>query len=115
MKRPVRLSIALSGVPVPEAREPRLLSVQQVAERCNLSYGGVVAAINRGELRAARLGRRLRIPEDAVGEWIASQMVQPRRQGPPARPGLLPEPRPPVADEAGSVARLVALERGDAA
>ena len=81
MKRPVRLSIALSGVPVPEAREPRLLSVQQVAERCNLSYGGVVAAINRGELRAARLGRRLRIPEDAVGEWIASQMVQPRRLG----------------------------------
>ena len=115
MKRPVRLSIALSGVPTPEVREPRLLSVQQVAERCNLSYGGVVAAINRGELRAARLGRRLRIPEDAVGEWIASQMVQPRRQGPRAPRGSLPGRGRAAADEAGSVARLVALERGQAA
>jgi excisionase family DNA binding protein len=109
------LSIALSGVPVPPVAEPRLLSVQQVAERCNLSYGGVVAAINRGDLRAARLGRRLRIPEDAVGEWIASHMVQPRRQGPAAPRGSLPEPRPPMASEAGSAARLIALEGGEAA
>ena len=83
MRSPVRFSIALSGVPAPR-NEPQLLSPQQVAERCNLSYGGVVAAINRGELRAARLGRRLRIPADAVDEWVESQMVRPRRTAAPS-------------------------------
>jgi excisionase family DNA binding protein len=108
MRSPVRFSIALSGVPAPR-EEPRLLSPQQVAERCNLSYGGVVAAINRGELRAARLGRRLRIPADAVDEWVESQMVQPRRAA--SRLGSLPEPAPAVRSDAGSPDRLAALER----
>jgi excisionase family DNA binding protein len=107
MRSPVRFSIALSGVPKPR-NEPQLLSPQQVAERCNLSYGGVVAAINRGELRAARLGRRLRIPADAVDEWVESQMVRPRAR---VRLGSLPDPEPPVRSGAGSVDRLVALER----
>ena len=38
--------------------ERRLLTAQQVAERCALSYGTVLRAIHRGELRAARLGAR---------------------------------------------------------
>jgi excisionase family DNA binding protein len=108
MRTPVRFSIALSGVPGPR-NEPRLLSPQQVAERCNLSYGGVVAAINRGELRAARLGRRLRIPADAVDEWVESQMVRPRRSAAPL--GSLPDPAPAVRSGAGSADRLLALQR----
>jgi excisionase family DNA binding protein len=113
MRVPVRFSVDLTGLTVPRALEPPLLSPQQVAERCNVSASTVVAAIQRGELRAARLGRRYRIAEEAVTAWIESQTVRP-----PGRPvvpfGSLPEPvaRPPARDEAGSAARLVALERG---
>ncbi len=73
-----------------------------------------MAAIPRGDLRAARLGRKYRIAEEAVGAWIESQMVPP--PGAPVVPfGSLPEPvKPPAKKEAGSLARLVALERGAA-
>lgn len=112
MRTPVRFSVDLTGLMVPRADEPRLLSPKQVAERCNVSSSSVIAAINRGELRAARLGRHYRIPEGAVGDWIESKMVEP-----PGRPvvpfGSLPEPvAPPARTEAGSLARLVAPERG---
>jgi excisionase family DNA binding protein len=86
--------------------EQRLLTAQQVADRCALSYGTVLRAIHRGELRAARLGARLRVPEEAVNEWVAEQLVKPR-----SLLGSLPEPRSAPATGAGSVERLVALER----
>jgi excisionase family DNA binding protein len=110
----VRFSVDLTGLTVPRAAEPPSLSAQQVAERCNVSSSTVVAAIQRGELRAARLGRKYRIAQEAVSAWIESQMVP--APGAPVVPlGSLPEPiKPPAQTEAGSLARLFALERGTA-
>lgn len=91
--------------------DQRLLSPQQVADRCGLSYGTVLHAIHRGELRAARLGSRLRVPETAIDEWVTRQLVEPRE-----RLGSLPEPvASPGPAGVGSLARLVALERNSAA
>jgi excisionase family DNA binding protein len=110
MKTPVRFSVALSGVT--RASELPLLSPKQVAERCNVSSACVIAAINRGELKASRLGRQYRIREDAVGEWIDSQTVQ-ANTAPLVSLGALPEPVSlPPRTEAGSLARLFELERG---
>ncbi len=46
--------------------------VQDVAKRLNLSLGSVYAAIDRGELKAHRFGRRtaLRISEQSLLEYI---------------------------------------------
>jgi hypothetical protein len=67
-----------------------------------------------GRATATRLGRKYRIAEEAVGAWIESQMVPP--PGAPVVPfGSLPVPvQPPARTEAGSLARLFALERGAA-
>jgi excisionase family DNA binding protein len=91
-----------AGVPA----DQRMLTVQEVADRCALSYATVLGAIHRGELRAARLGRRLRVPAAALDEWLDDHLVRPR-----ALMGSLPEPCPPAPAGAGTVARLVALER----
>jgi excisionase family DNA binding protein len=110
MKTPVRFSVALTGLT--RAADLPLLSPKQVGDRCNVSSACVIAAINRGELKASRLGRQYRIREDAVGEWIESQTVQ-ANTPPLVSLGSLPEPvAPPTRAEAGSLARLFELERG---
>ena len=65
----------------------QLLSPEEVAERCSLSRKAVYRAIERGELRAARLCSRLRISPEDVRGWIDSNMVSGRRPSfmPPAR------------------------------
>ena len=58
----------------------RLLTPQDVADRCQISTKTVLRAIRAGRLRACRLGTRggYRIhPADAEA-WIASSIVQPR-------------------------------------
>jgi excisionase family DNA binding protein len=91
-----------SGVPA----DQRLMTVQEVADRCALSYATVLGAIHRGELRAARLGRRLRVSAVALDEWLDDHLVRPR-----ALLASLPESCPRAPAGAGSVERLVALER----
>lgn len=49
---------------------PKLLKVAQVAEAISMSYSGVLAAINRGEIKATRIGRRLLIPETEITRLI---------------------------------------------
>ena len=67
-----------------------LLSPRQVAERVALSETTVRGAIARGELRAVKLCRRIRIAEADLDAWISSAVVQPV-----ARPTVVaPPPRP---------------------
>ena len=58
----------------------RLLSPEDVARACGLSRRAVYRAIARGELRAARLCHRLRIPPAELERWIAGET---RETGPP--------------------------------
>ena len=51
----------------------RLLSPEDVARACGLSRRAVYRAIARGELRAARLCHRLRIPPAELERWIAEE------------------------------------------
>ncbi len=68
-----------------------LLRVSEAAELAGLSTRAIYRAIERGELRAARLCSRLRIPRAAFEEWIERSAVRPAE--PPAAPAL-PPPMP---------------------
>ena len=67
-----------------------------------LSTRAIYRAIERGELRAARLCSRLRISRESFDDWVARSVV-------PAGEHTLPEP-PPVALQqvAGSFRALLA-------
>ena len=67
-----------------------LLRVSEAAELAGLSTRAIYRAIERGELRAARLCSRLRIPRAAFDEWIERSAVRPA-EPPPALP---PPPMP---------------------
>jgi excisionase family DNA binding protein len=64
---------------------PKLLSVADVAEALALSKQTVYSFVQKGELRAYKIGQQFRIPEDAVMEFLQrSQMTA--GQSPVARP-----------------------------
>src|SRR4051812_17169427 len=65
-----------------------LLTIEQVAKRCQLSRNAIRRAIERRELRASKLGRQWRIPEAWLEAWIMAGM--PRATSP--RPALGIEP-----------------------
>src|SRR3954453_6639839 len=74
----------------------RLLTPQDVADRCQISTKTVLRAIRAGRLRACRLGTRggFRIhPADAEA-WIASCTVEPSHAAP--RPAPLADPVAPA-------------------
>jgi len=52
-------------------RSPRLLAVDDVAERLQLSSKTVRRSIDRGELAVHRLGHRLRISEADLAAFLA--------------------------------------------
>jgi excisionase family DNA binding protein len=62
-----------------------LLTPADVARRCQVSTKTVLRAIQRGRLRACRLGARgsYRIRVDDVEQWIAASAITPRRRLPP--------------------------------
>lgn len=51
-------------------REATFLKPSEAAEITGLSTRAIYRAIERGELRAARLCSRLRIPRAAFDEWV---------------------------------------------
>ena len=81
------------------ASDAPLLRVSEAAELAGLSTRAIYRAIERGELRAARLCSRLRIPRAAFDEWIECSTVRP--------PGPPPAPAPPPMP-AGSFRALLA-------
>lgn len=48
------------------------LTVEEVAKRFRVSKMTVYRAVESGELRSIKVGKRtVRIPEDAVEEWVS--------------------------------------------
>jgi excisionase family DNA binding protein len=54
------------------AARPRFLTVAEVAEEMRVSGMTVYRLIHAGALRAVRVGRSFRVPEDAVEEFLAA-------------------------------------------
>ncbi|MDX2032642.1 MAG: helix-turn-helix domain-containing protein [Blastocatellia bacterium] len=52
----------------------RLLTVREVAPAVGLSPHQLYQAIAERQFPAVRIGRRVRIPADAVDQWIAAQI-----------------------------------------
>ena len=57
-------------------REAAFLRPVEAAELAGLSTRAIYRAIERGELRAARLCSRLRIPRAAFDEWVEACAVR---------------------------------------
>lgn len=51
---------------------PRYLTVEMVAATFAVSKSSIYRAVEAGELRAVRLGRTVRIPAEAVDEYLAA-------------------------------------------
>jgi excisionase family DNA binding protein len=81
----------------------RLLTPDDVADRCRISAKTVLRAIHRGQLRASRLGtqRAYRMREADVEEWIERSVLAP----PPAR--RAPDVPAARTSESGAIGRLV--------
>ena len=58
----------------------QLLTVERVAELTGLSRRSVYRAVEASELVAYRLRGRVRIPESALEDWLAGNLVTPRRR-----------------------------------
>lgn len=98
---------------VPGAAMAPDLSPGDAARRSGLSRTLIYREIERGHLRAYRVGGRLRITEEALAEWKRLHAVIPRAQPPPY------EPRPRASRGAptsgGFAAELRAIREGSAA
>ncbi len=86
-------------------QEPIFLSPAEAAKLAGLSTRAIYRAIQRGELRAARLCSRLRIQRDAFDEWIAAAEVR-------CKPQVVEVRAVPTAR--GSFRRLLAGDDGKA-
>ena len=70
------LRIPVASPSTPRETADRLLTVRDVAVRCQLSEKAIRRAIDAGQLRAVKLCSRIRISPDALEEWIASSMAR---------------------------------------
>lgn len=52
----------------------KLLTVAEAAPLVNMSRQGLYAAIRARQFPALHIGRRIRIPQSSVQQWIAEQM-----------------------------------------
>lgn len=57
--------------PAPMAEPERVLRVPEVAEHLDCAPQLVYRLIHRGELRAVRVGRLIRVPLSALNEYLA--------------------------------------------
>ncbi len=69
-----------------------LLSPEDVASQCGLSRKAVYRAIDRGELKAARLCSRLRIRPSDVEAWVEANSVARVRNAHSLTPSALSAP-----------------------
>jgi excisionase family DNA binding protein len=83
------------------SREAAFLRPVEAAELTGLSTRAIYRAIERGELRAARLCSRLRIPRAAFDEWVERCVVR-------APESATTYPRVPPPAAAGSFRSLLA-------
>ena len=59
----------------PEPAAPRLLTVPQVAELLGVPAGNLYAVVRRGELRAIRLGKYVRVDPAEFKKWLAQHQL----------------------------------------
>lgn len=59
------------------ATPQRGLKVSEVAERLSCAESTVYAMVERGQLRAVRLGSAIRVLESALDDWMRTQAAQP--------------------------------------
>jgi len=50
--------------------EPTVYTVEEIAELLRISRSSAYELVNRGALRAVRVGRRLRVPRSAFQEFL---------------------------------------------
>lgn len=62
--------------------ERKVLRVEDAMSVLGVSRWMVYEMIRRGELPVLRVGRLIRIPEDALDAWIAEQTRPPRTEQP---------------------------------
>lgn len=89
------------------AATERLLTVTEVAERCQLSAKTVYRAIERGEIAAHRICSRIRVRESEIEAWITRSRVV--TEATPLH--RIPVTRP--AAPAGSLRALLAAKSSD--
>jgi excisionase family DNA binding protein len=65
-----------------------LLTIKQVAARLALGRTTVYELITKQEIRTIKIGRARRVPESAVEQWIAQQVLdqEPEMQPPAGGP-----------------------------
>ncbi len=68
-----------------------LLTLAEAAARVRLSPWALRRAIGRGELRAYKPAGKIRIPTEALADWLVRSEIAPQRATAPARP-LRPSP-----------------------
>jgi excisionase family DNA binding protein len=73
-------------------QEATFLRPSEAAEIAGLSTRAIYRAIERGELRAARLCSRLRIPRAAFDEWVERCVVRVAEPPVPTCPRVPPPP-----------------------
>ena len=59
-----------------------MLTVDQVAEKLNITRNTVISIINKGSIKAIRVGKQFRIPEENFNQFISASEVLPDRQVP---------------------------------
>ena len=57
------------------------LSVYETARRTGVSQGFIRQEIRRGNLRAAKLGRRVVVPMKSIAEWLENSTLRVPREG----------------------------------
>ena len=73
-----------------QQREAAFLRPAEAAQLAGLSTRAIYRAIERGELRAARLCSRLRIPRAAFEEWVDACAVRAAEHPPETYPRVPP-------------------------
>ncbi len=61
-----------------EQQGDRLFTRQEAAERLNVTLRFVTRCVQQRRIRYVRVGRMIRIPEEALTEYISSNTVEPR-------------------------------------
>lgn len=75
----------------------RLLKIGEVQEALSVGRSTVYQLINRGALKAVKLGRSLRVPDVEVDRLIERLMGEPGTLAPPSIPQAQPESEPAPA------------------
>ncbi len=56
---------------------PLLLRLTEVAEQLGLGRSTVYQLLQRGDLPCVRIGRSVRVPADALAEWVRERVETP--------------------------------------